>query len=123
MSVASSENLDSQSSPETLLELGVKGSRKASNYLVGTMVSIGGIGFILASLSSYKGKDFLPLGHPSTMIFVPQGLIIGLYGIAAFCIGEGSLYPFPSIVFKSSLLNPKLSKPLGERESLPKRSF
>ena len=68
------------------LELMVKGSRRGSNYLVGAMVSIGGIGFLLASLSSYLGKDLLPLGHPGSFIFVPQGLIMGLYGIAAFLL-------------------------------------
>tara|TARA_Y100001968_G_scaffold332294_1_gene389882 strand:+ start:1683 stop:2258 length:576 start_codon:yes stop_codon:yes gene_type:complete len=61
----------------------VSGSRRISNYLVGSMVSIGGIGFILASLSSYFGRNFLPLGNPSSLIFVPQGLIMGVYGIAA----------------------------------------
>ena len=71
---------------QTSLELIVKGSRKGSNYLVGAMVSIGGIGFLLASLSSYLGKDLLPLGHPGSFIFVPQGLIMGLYGIAAFLL-------------------------------------
>tara|TARA_Y100001968_G_C19197006_1_gene638022 strand:- start:275 stop:802 length:528 start_codon:yes stop_codon:yes gene_type:complete len=66
-----------------LLDQTVSGSRRLSNYLVGGMVSIGGIGFLLASLSSYFGKDFLPLGHPSILIFVPQGLVMGLYGVAA----------------------------------------
>ena len=47
------------------------------------MLSIGGLGFLLASSSSYFGNDFLPLGNPSTLIFVPQGLVMGLYGIAA----------------------------------------
>ena len=69
-----------------LLDQSVTGSRKGSNYLVGSMVSIGGIGFLLASASSYFGKDFLPLGHPGSFIFVPQGLIMGLYGIAAFLL-------------------------------------
>ena len=50
------------------------------------MLSIGGSGFLLASLSSYFGRDFLPLGNPSTLIFVPQGLVMGLYGVAAFLL-------------------------------------
>ncbi len=68
------------------LEQRVLGSRKSSNYLIGAMISIGGIGFLLASISSYFGQDFLPLGHPGSFIFVPQGLIMGLYGIAAFLL-------------------------------------
>ena len=71
-------------SSSNLCEKRIVGSRTPSNYIVGSMVAIGGIGFLLASFSSYVGKDFLPLGHPSSFIFVPQGLIMGLYGIAAF---------------------------------------
>ena len=67
----------------TFLEQSIKGSRKMSNYLVSSMLSIGGIGFLLASISSYIGKDLLPLGKPSTLIFIPQGVVMGLYGIAA----------------------------------------
>ena len=59
------------------IEQKINGSRKLSNYIVGGMLTIGGVGFILASISSYTGKDFLPLGNPSTLLFVPQGLIMG----------------------------------------------
>ena len=69
---------------ELVLEQKIKGSRKVSNYLVASMLSIGGVGFLLASFSSYFGRDLLPLGNPSTLIFVPQGLVMGLYGVAAF---------------------------------------
>ena len=65
------------------IEQRINGSRKLSNYLVGGMLTIGGVGFILASLSSYTGKDLLPLGNPSTLLFVPQGLIMGAYGVIA----------------------------------------
>tara|TARA_B100000214_G_C23722456_1_gene514945 strand:+ start:107 stop:664 length:558 start_codon:yes stop_codon:yes gene_type:complete len=65
------------------IEQKINGSRKLSNYLVGGMLTIGGIGFILASISSYTGRDFLPLGNPSTLLFVPQGLIMGAYGVIA----------------------------------------
>ena len=80
------ESSESLRVSQMLLDQSVTGSRKGSNYLVGSMVSIGGIGFLLASASSYFGKDFLPLGHPGSFIFVPQGLIMGLYGIAAFLL-------------------------------------
>ena len=83
----SSESNLSQSEKDLsslVLEQKIKGSRKVSNYLVASMLSIGGVGFLLASFSSYFGRDFLPLGNPSTLIFVPQGLVMGLYGVAAF---------------------------------------
>ena len=41
------------------------------------------MGFLLASLSSYLGRDLLPLGHPAALVFVPQGLVMGLYSLAA----------------------------------------
>ena len=66
-----------------VLEQPVLGSRRLSNYLVAAAVSIGGLGFLLASLSSYLGRDLLPIGHPAALIFVPQGLVMGLYSIAA----------------------------------------
>ena len=66
-----------------VLEQPVLGSRRLSNYLVAAAVSVGGLGFLLASLSSYLGRDLLPIGHPAALIFVPQGLVMGLYSIAA----------------------------------------
>ena len=75
--------MDSKFSPSSKIEQKINGSRKVSNYLIGGMLTIGGVGFILASLSSYTGKDLLPLGNPSTLLFVPQGLIMGAYGVIA----------------------------------------
>ena len=75
--------MDSDFSPSSKIEQKISGSRKISNYLIGGMLTIGGVGFILASLSSYTGKDLLPLGNPSTLLFVPQGLIMGAYGVIA----------------------------------------
>ncbi len=68
---------------DQLLELSVLGSRRLSNLLVALAVSIGGIGFLLASASSRFGRNLLPMGHPAELIWVPQGLVMGLYGIAA----------------------------------------
>ena len=65
------------------IEQQIEGSRKISNYIIGGMLTIGGVGFVLASISSYTGRDLLPLGNPSTLLFVPQGIIMGAYGILA----------------------------------------
>tara|TARA_Y100000589_G_C27126275_1_gene618665 strand:- start:859 stop:1416 length:558 start_codon:yes stop_codon:yes gene_type:complete len=65
------------------IEQKINGSRKISNYLIGGMLTIGGVGFILASLSSYTGRDLLPLGNATTLLFIPQGLIMGAYGVIA----------------------------------------
>ena len=42
------------------IEQKINGSRKISNYIIGGMLTIGGVGFLLASLSSYTGRDLLP---------------------------------------------------------------
>ena len=65
------------------IEQKIGGSRKISNYIIGGMLTIGGVGFLLAAISSYTGKDLLPLGNPSMLLFVPQGIIMGAYGILA----------------------------------------
>jgi hypothetical protein len=66
-----------------VLEQTVIGSRRLSNLLVALAVSLGGVGFLLTSLSSRLGRDLLPIGHPAELVWVPQGLVMGLYGAAA----------------------------------------
>ena len=60
----------------------IQGSRRNSNIGVALITSLGSIGFLLASASSYWQLDLLPAGHTSQLLFVPQGLVMGLYGIA-----------------------------------------
>jgi len=69
-----------------LLEQSVVGARRLTNQLMAVVVSIGGTGFLLASSSSYLGRNLLPIGNPSSLVFVPQGLIMGFYGIAALLL-------------------------------------
>ena len=66
----------------------VLGSRRISNYVVAVLVSIGGVGFLLTSASSYFGRDFLPIGHPADLIWVPQGLVMGAYGVGAVLLSS-----------------------------------
>jgi len=66
-----------------VLEQTVLGSRRLSNVLMAAVVSAGGLGFLLTSASSYLGRDLLPIGHPAALSWVPQGLVMGLYGVAA----------------------------------------
>ncbi|MFN9692991.1 MAG: photosystem I assembly protein Ycf4 [Synechococcaceae cyanobacterium] len=77
-SAAGSSSDDSQ-----VLEQAVLGSRRPSNIVVASAVSIGGLGFLLTSASSRFGLDLLPIGHPAELTWVPQGLVMGLYGVAA----------------------------------------
>lgn len=88
-SAASSRSSDGPSGPApgtdagALLEQPVLGSRRLSNLLVASAVSVGGVGFLLTSASSRFGRDLLPIGHPAELVWVPQGLVMGLYGLAA----------------------------------------
>jgi hypothetical protein len=81
-SAAGSSSDDSQ-----VLEQAVLGSRRPSNIVVAAAVSLGGLGFLLTSASSRLGLDLLPIGHPAELTWVPQGLVMGLYGIAATLLG------------------------------------
>ena len=63
----------------------VLGSRRLSNYWWATVISIGGIGFLLAGLSSYLKINLLPVSNPTELQFIPQGIALLFYG------GVGSL--------------------------------
>jgi hypothetical protein len=65
----------------------VVGSRRFSNYFWAVIVQIGGAGFLLAGLSSYLRVNLLPFSDPMQLIFVPQGLAMGFYGVAATLLG------------------------------------
>lgn len=67
----------------SVLEQAVLGSRRLSNLLTALVVSLGGTGFLLASASSRLGRDLLPMGSASQLVWLPQGLVMGLYGLAA----------------------------------------
>lgn len=68
---------------DSVFEQSVLGSRRFSNLLVASAVTLGGIGFLLASFSSKLGRNLLPFITASDLTWIPQGLVMGLYGIAA----------------------------------------
>ncbi len=65
----------------------VLGSRRFSNYWWATIVSLGGTGFFLAGLSSYFKSNLLPVGDAAQLLFIPQGITMGFYGIAGLLLG------------------------------------
>jgi uncharacterized membrane protein YdbT with pleckstrin-like domain len=81
--MASSSAPSTPGASSSVLEEPVLGSRRLSNLLVAVAVSLGGVGFLLTSASSRLGRDLLPIGHPAELVWVPQGLVMGLYGLAA----------------------------------------
>jgi hypothetical protein len=64
----------------------VPGARRLSNYIWGTLLTIGGIGFLLTGLSCYFNFPLLPFIKISTIQFFPQGLVMCFYGILAISL-------------------------------------
>lgn len=67
---------------QNILRQSVIGSRRLSNYWWAIVVTVGGVGFFLAAISSYTKVNLLPFSDPTLLIFVPQGLAMGFYGLA-----------------------------------------
>lgn len=58
----------------------IVGSRRFSNYFWSFFLFLGGIGFVLAGISSYFKVNFLPLANSTELVFIPQGLVMMFYG-------------------------------------------
>jgi hypothetical protein len=56
------------------------GSRRFSNYFWSFFLLVGGLGFLLAGLSSYFQTNLFPFSNPSELVFIPQGLVMMFYG-------------------------------------------
>jgi hypothetical protein len=62
----------------------IVGSRRFSNYFWSFFLLAGGIGFLLAGISSYFKINFLPFANPTELVFIPQGLVMMFYGTLSF---------------------------------------
>jgi len=58
----------------------ILGSRRFSNYFWSFFLFIGGLGFLLAGISSYFKINLLPFTNPTELVFIPQGLVMMFYG-------------------------------------------
>jgi len=56
------------------------GSRRFSNYFWLFFLLIGGLGFLLAGMSSYFKINLLPFANTMELSFIPQGLVMMFYG-------------------------------------------
>lgn len=65
----------------------IVGSRRFSNYFWTIVLFVGGIGFLLAGLSSYFQINFLPFANPTSLTFIPQGLVMTFYGTLSLSLG------------------------------------
>lgn len=62
----------------------IVGSRRFSNYFWSFFLFFGGIGFLLAGISSYFKINLLPFANPTELVFIPQGLVMMFYGTLSF---------------------------------------
>lgn len=72
----------------------IVGSRRFSNYFWSSFLLLGGLGFLLAGISSYFKINLLPFTNPTEIAFLPQGLVMIFYGTLSLAI---SLYTIITI--------------------------
>jgi hypothetical protein len=72
-----------------VLRQSVLGSRRLSNYTYAIIAAIGGIGFLLAGLSSYLKVNLILVTNSAELQFFPQGIALTFYGVAGCLV---SLY-------------------------------
>ncbi len=56
------------------------GSRRSSNYFWAIFLFFGGLGFLLAGMSSYFNINLLPFSSTRELAFIPQGVVMMFYG-------------------------------------------
>ena len=59
------------------------GSRRIENYVWIVLLTIGGVGFLLAAGSSYFKINLLPFANSIELNFIPQGILMFVYGTGA----------------------------------------
>ncbi len=80
------ESPNGGNSTSRVLHQKVIGSRRFSNYWWASIVTMGATGFLLAGISSYLRVNLLLVTDPTQLVFYPQGLVMGLYGIAGLLL-------------------------------------
>lgn len=72
---------------EKIIRYEINGARRLSNYIWGSLMSLGGAGFLLTGISSYFNFQLLPFLKLSTIQFFPQGLVMCFYGTLGLLLG------------------------------------
>ncbi|MGB3295215.1 MAG: photosystem I assembly protein Ycf4 [Phormidesmis sp.] len=76
-----------KASEKMTLRQDILGARRPSNYFWALVTAIGGVGFFLSGLSSYFHTNLLPFSDlPAQLVFIPQGIAMGFYGLAALLL-------------------------------------
>ena len=73
----------------------IVGSRRFSNYFWSVFLFVGGLGFLLAGISTYLKINLLPFTNTTELVFLPQGLVMMFYGTLSLGI---SLYTIMTIL-------------------------
>ncbi|PSP17605.1 MAG: photosystem I assembly protein Ycf4 [Cyanobacteria bacterium QS_8_64_29] len=73
---------EAKAQQDRVLRQSVLGSRRLSNYVWAVVSSIGGVGFLLAGLSSYFKVNLVVVSDPTDLQFIPQGVALAFYGVA-----------------------------------------
>jgi hypothetical protein len=86
---ASMSNKNNKAGTESMVfEQKIVGARRLSNFWWASVILIGGVGFSLASLSSYFHVNLLPFSNPISLVFIPQGIAMGFYGLMALLLSS-----------------------------------
>lgn len=71
------------------------GSRRLSNYFWSFFLLLGGLGFLLAGISSYFKISLLPFANVTELGFIPQGVVMIFYGTLSLSL---SIYIFLTVL-------------------------
>ena len=71
------------------------GSRRFSNYFWSLFLLVGGLGFLLAGISSYFKINLLFFTDTTELVFIPQGLVMMFYGTLSLGI---SVYTITNVL-------------------------
>lgn len=72
---------------KAIIRYQVPGARRLSNYAWGSILCIGGIGFLLTGISSYFKFELLSSLNSHNIQFFPQGLVMCFYGSLGLILG------------------------------------
>ena len=80
-------NKTAKASDKTQLRQEILGARRPSNYFWAAVTAVGGLGFLLAGISSFLNTNLLPFSDlPAQLVFIPQGIAMSFYGTAALLL-------------------------------------
>ena len=87
MTASKASATKNSASSKAVLRREILGARRPSNYFWALVTAVGGVGFFLSGLSSYLHTNLLPFSDlPAQLVFIPQGIAMGFYGVAAILL-------------------------------------